>query len=107
MPPLAVIRAPIDMTSAVIVTVPVPVLSVPEPLFVNMPVVAILQTIAIFLPVPELSNEPVTVHEPPYVVRLYGRLEIAPMVTKPVPLVTVPIVTMPVEDKLLSIAVER
>ena len=74
---------------------------------VNVPVVAVLQVIAIFLLAPATVIAPVTVHEPPYIVRLYGRLAIAPIVARPVPVVTMPIVTVPVEDKLLSIAVVR
>ena len=103
MPVLAVITSPIDMTSAVIVTVPVPAFIVAPELFVNVPVV---QVMVRFSPV-ATAIAPVTVHEPPYIVRLYGRLAIAPIVARPVPVVTMPIVTVPVEDRLPSIAVVR
>ena len=106
MPVLAVITSPIDMTSAVIVTVPVPAFIVAPELLVNVPVVAVLQVIARFLPVPETVIAPVTVHEVAYIVRLYGRLAIVPIVTRPVP-ADAPIVTVPAEDRLLSIAVVR
>ena len=106
MPP-AVMRAPMDMTSAVIVTVPVPAFIVAPELFVNAPEVAVLQVIVRYLMVPERVIAPVTVHEPPYIVRPYGKPEIVPIVTRPVPADAPMITGLPVEDKLFSIAVVR